>query len=268
MTQTLLTLDRYLELLQDDTESLADVLERADLSAPVRSCPGWTLADLGYHVGEVHRFWQWVVREAVQVVTEVNAPQIARPDDAELADWLRSGLADFAPALRTVDPAAPAWSWTPQHDMAFIQRRMPHETSVHRWDAEDASHAAGGAGTKRPAPIAADLATDGISEFFLLASAARYQTQMRVGLHATDTGHRWAVWLSDGEIRYATEAVPGSDPAEVPVTLAGTASDLLLVLWRRLSPKGAGGLGVDVASVDVVGDAERAEEFLQLVDLD
>jgi uncharacterized protein (TIGR03083 family) len=263
MKQTLLTLDRYLDVLEHDTETLADVLKAADPSVAVRSCPGWTLSDLGYHVGEVHRFWNWVVREAVQEVTKDNAPQIPRPDDAELAEWLRRGLADLLPGLRTVDPSAPAWSWTPQRDMAFIQRRMPHETSVHRWDAQDAVRSSGTPGANDPAPIAADLATDGISEFLLLASATRYETETRVALHATDTDQHWTVWLSDGEIRYVADVPNGAGGADAPVTISGAASDLLLVLWRRLSPAEGG-----VPGVHVTGDGSAAREFLQMVDLD
>ncbi len=265
MTQTLLTLERYLEVLQHDTEALAVVLDQADGSLPVRSCPGWTLSDLGYHVGEVHRFWHWVVREGVREVTDANSPQFARPDDADLAGWLRHGLADFLPVLRAVDPAAPAWSWTPQRDMAFIQRRMPHETSVHRWDAEDAA-AVGVAGTKAPSPIAPDLAADGVSEFFLLASAGRYESHAPVAFRAVDTGHAWTASVDDGRMR----VVDGV--AQASVVLTGCASDLLLTLWRRLLLLGDPRQGEDCAEgagsgVLVDGDEGLAQTFLGLVDL-
>lgn len=252
MEHTLLTLDRYLEVLQQDTEDLAVVLEGTDLATPVHSCPGWTLADLGFHVGEVHRFWRWIVRDGVQEVTRTNSPSFARPPDRELADWLRTGLADFLPELMALNPAAPAWSWTPQRDMAFIQRRMPHETSVHRWDAQ-------GSAACTPAPIAADLAADGVSEFFLLASAARYSSEVSVSLRATDTGHRWWATIQGGEIRYGA----GEAAREGGLLVSGTASDLLLILWRRLSLDGS----VDTR-VTVSGDRSAAVEFLRLVDLD
>ncbi|MEO8106089.1 MAG: maleylpyruvate isomerase family mycothiol-dependent enzyme [Actinomycetes bacterium] len=255
MSQTLLSLDRYLELLQQDSEALAHVLERAEPALPVRTCPGWTLADLGYHVGEVHRFWHWIVREGIQEVTDANSPNAARPADDELARWLREGLADLLPLLRSVDPQAPAWSWhAPQSDMAFIQRRLPHETSVHRWDAQDAAHAAGAA---PPAPLARDLAVDGVAEFFLLGSRERHEIETRMGLRATDTGDVWTASVTNGE----WQLVAGI--ADAPVVLSGTASALLLTLWRRMSPAGRGEVGVDVA-----GDPALARAFLALADLD
>ena len=255
MSLAVLTLDRYLELLQQDTHALADVLDAADPILPVRTCPGWTLADLGYHVGDVHRFWHWIVREGVQEVTEANSPDAPRPDDGGLGDWLREGLADLLPLLRTVDPHAPAWSWhAPQSDMAFIQRRLPHETSVHRWDAQDAAHATGGVA---PTPIARDLAIDGVSEFFLLAARGPYEGERRLALRCADTDDRWTASVNNGEM----QLVAGN--ADAPVVLSGTASALLLTLWRRMSLSNASDVGVDVS-----GDRAAAVEFLELVDLD
>ena len=31
------------------------------LDLPIPSCPGWTMADLVWHLGEVHAFWGQVV---------------------------------------------------------------------------------------------------------------------------------------------------------------------------------------------------------------
>ena len=254
MSQSL-SLDRYLELLQRDTEATATVLDSGNLSAPVASCPGWTLADLGYHLGDVHRFWLWIVSEGVQEIPEAGTPEVARPADDELGAWLREGAADLVPLLRATDPNQPAWSWhTTDSDVAFIQRRVPHETSVHRWDAQAAAGAVG----VTVEPIASDLAADGVEEFFLLAARARYEGEARVALHATDTHDDWVARVSRGEMWF-TDGV-----ADAPVTLTGTASDLLLTLWRRLSLTAPGDVG---AGVGVAGDRAAAQAFLHLVDL-
>ena len=61
--------------------------------------------------------------------------------------------------LSSVSPDTPVWTFSSSNRTAsFWQRRRAQETAVHRYDAETA------AGT--PTPIDADLAVDGIDEFF------------------------------------------------------------------------------------------------------
>src|SRR6185312_10928831 len=48
-----------------DTSALADAVER-DPAAPVPSCPGWTAADLAWHLLEVQFFWATVVERRLQ----------------------------------------------------------------------------------------------------------------------------------------------------------------------------------------------------------
>lgn len=242
-----LSLPRRLELLEQDSESLASVVESSDVSLRVPSCPDWTLGDLAYHVGEVHRFWTWIARERVQDPDAAQRPEITDPDDADLAEWLRAGASDLLGVLRDADPSAPVWSWAPQHEMAFIQRRMPHETSVHRWDAEDAVG-------RHDAAITADLAADGVSEYFFLATAEEYPGEGRIGLRSTDTGHEWTGWVDAGRMHWE---LGDADAAGV---LVGSASDLLLTLWRRRS--------LDDDRVQLIGDRAAAEGFLALANLD
>ena len=259
---TLLTLERYLQLLWDEAESLARALQTEQFHAPVQACPGWSLADLGYHVGDVVRFWSWVV--TTSAVTTDGEPEFARPADAELADWIRNGVSELVRDLTSADPTAPAYSWTPQQDVAFVQRRVPHELSVHRWDAERAVQSHTGA---QPRAIATDLATDGIAEFFLLASAFPVEQPPRVdgvALICTDSGAAWTSWLSGSAIQALERddhvTVEGSGAPDAAASLSGTASDLVLTLWRRL-PLGDG-------RVDVEGDHELARQFLSWANLE
>jgi uncharacterized protein (TIGR03083 family) len=244
---TRLRLSRYLELLESDTERIASTCESADLASPVASCPGWTLGDLAEHVGGVHRFWHWVAREQpLDVGRDTDIPRSQPPPGPAIGQWLRDGLAEFIPLLRDGDPATPLWSWTSQHELAFIQRRMPQETAVHRWDAESVIGA--------PRPIAADLAADGIEEFFFLASAADpTEGRERVRLRATDAGHAWVADVVDG--MQVLETSDGDD--EVEAEIAGSASDLLLVLWRRKRP----------ADAQISGNPNSVRRFLDRADL-
>ena len=46
--------------------AFADSCAAAGLDAPVAACPGWTVADLLWHLAEVHDFWRTIVRERMQ----------------------------------------------------------------------------------------------------------------------------------------------------------------------------------------------------------
>ena len=55
--------DEFLATLHDSSTALLVAARRADPQAAVPGCPDWTTADLVWHIGEVHDFWGWVVRE-------------------------------------------------------------------------------------------------------------------------------------------------------------------------------------------------------------
>jgi hypothetical protein len=101
-------------------------------------------------------------------------------------------------------------------------------------------------------PIATDLAADGIDEFFFLGANEPVSGTGRLGLSTTDTGDSWTASVDGDRLSLAT-----GDP-EGDAVLTGTASDLLLVLWRRLP----------LETVQVDGDPAAARAFLQLADLD
>jgi len=262
MTSTLLSIDRYFEVLLSDTELLATTLQRENLAALVEACPGWSLADLGYHVGDVARFWNWIVASGAMSVD--GEPEFLRPPDVELADWIRVGVRELVATLRTADPSLPTWFWkADQGTVADICRRYPHEVSVHRWDAQHAVSEQSAAG--QPSLIASDLASDGVSELFYLHSTHPVRGTLppgtRVALHATDTGYLWECWLdSDNLLRTAIVEVPAPAPAEVTATISGSAHDLLLVLWRRLS--------LDAPALRIEGDLDAARTFVALAELD
>jgi uncharacterized protein (TIGR03083 family) len=244
---TQLSVDRYLELLAQDSERLATIVEKSDPMARVPTCPEWGLGDLAYHVGAVHRLWTWIARERITERTDDRkSPAISDPDDSELPDWLRAGVGELITVLRDADPATPVWSWAPQHEMAFVQRRMPHETSVHRWDAENAAG-------QRDATVDTDLAADGISEFLFLATAETYKVDARIGVRTLDTGHEWTAWTTDGVMNWNLGGV------EASASIEGNASDVLLALWRRRK--------LDDPAVTVSGDRDEVERFLALPDL-
>jgi hypothetical protein len=121
--------------------------------------------------------------------------------------------------------------------------------AVHRWDAEAASRAA-------PAPIEPALAADGIDEFFQFFTAWRRDGAEPLGgsvhVHATDGAGEWLVTESGERLAVSREHRRADAAAR------GTASELLLLLWRRL--------GLD--AVEVAGDRAVLARLLARTDLD
>ncbi|MFH1329490.1 MAG: maleylpyruvate isomerase family mycothiol-dependent enzyme [Actinomycetota bacterium] len=232
----------YPAAVRRDGFALAEAVEAAGPEAPIAGCPGWEVAELVWHLTEVHYFWAEIVAGGVQDPETV--PGLARPEGfpALLARY-RTGVEHLAAVLAAADPAAPLWTWARQKDAGFVIRHQAQEMAVHRWDAE---HAAGRAFTIEPA-----LAADAADEFLEHTAARRREGAQPVGgtvhLHPTDAPGEWTVAEDDaGALVVSREHVRGD------AAIRGPASDLLLVLYRRLPP------GV----LETFGDAGVLERFL------
>lgn len=237
----------HLSALERDGAAFAESCAAAGLVAAVDSCPGWTVADLAWHLTEVHHFWRTIVGE--QRSTWEGYEQRPRPTDDDLLRDYRLGLAETLAVLSKADPAQSNWTWSQDHSAGFVIRRMAQETAVHRWDADSAAAAL--------TPIEALLASDGIDEFLTHMLSAVIADAPAVGgsvhLHCTDVAGEWTVRPAGDGAQVVTREHSKGDAA-----LRGTASDLLLVLWRRR----------DLAQIDVVGDGDVAKRFVARTSLD
>src|SRR5690242_20585991 len=121
-----------LTLIGAQSLALADAAE-GNFDAPVEHCPDWTVQDLVRHVYGVHSFWGQVVERRLQDPEQVQAPEEV-PADA-LLDTFRAGADRFVGVLALADPNAAVWTWSDQHDVAFVVRHQVQEAAVHRWDA-------------------------------------------------------------------------------------------------------------------------------------
>lgn len=204
-------LARQLHSVEDDGRLLAEAVH-TDPHARVTSCPAWTGADLLAHVSGFARLLADLCTGRADRHTAfpvVPPDEAARTYDADLARLVAT-LCDTPP-----DRPVPNWAVAPQ-TATFWQRRAVHELAIHRWDA--------GTITGDPAPVAPDIAEDGIAEFFDVFVATGIAAGMVPASPATlvletiDTGTR------------REEHLP--DPGPV-TTIRGTASDLLLALWHR-----------------------------------
>ena len=237
----------YPAAVRRDGFALAEAAEAAGPAAPIAGCPGWDVAELVWHVTEVHYFWAEIVAGGLQDPEMV--PPLERPEGfpALLARY-RAGVEHLAAVLATADPAAPVWTWARQKDAGFVIRHQAQETAAHCWDAE---HAAGRAFTIEP-----ELAADSIDEFLEHTAAWRREGAEPVAgtvhLCATDGSGEWTV-AEDG----AGDLFVERGPAKGDTAVRATASDLLLLLYRRLEP----------GAVETLGDAAVLGRFLARPDL-
>lgn len=205
----------------------------ANLDAPVEHCPGWTVADLVWHLSDVHWFWAKIVAELPSERPEdLQRPERAAPD--QLVSRFSAGAAHLVRVLGQADPAAACWTWAPtQQNAGFVLRHQVQEAAVHRWDAE---HAAG-----REIALGTAMSADAIDEFltfsmYTVDDPPETETVLPrldgpLVLAASDAGLEWTI---------ADDSVPGTvkfstgpaDPGLPRIT--GTASDLLLWLYGRV----------------------------------
>jgi uncharacterized protein (TIGR03083 family) len=238
----------YADHVVADAERFATVLGSVGLDAPAPSCPGWSLARLTEHLGQIHRWARFCAANG-RSPSDDEAAGLESFRREGVADWMRTGAAELAATLRTVDPSAPTWHPFPVDRVGAVwPRRMAHETAVHRWDAE----LAGGT----TSPIDARLASDGIDEYFevfvprLAMRAGVELPPHSLHLHCTDVEGEWLVWTDDGAFRMIRAHEKGD------AALRGPAEAILLRLWGRESPR--------AGELSPVGDASALDAWLAL----
>jgi uncharacterized protein (TIGR03083 family) len=245
---------RFLDCLAADFARLRAVVP-ADPTAAVPSCPGWTVADLTRHVGEVYLHKTLAMREGAEP-DPWPPEELADEEPLALLDRAYAGLREEFAARRPEDPAG-TW-YAPDQTVGFWIRRMAHETVIHRIDAE--------LGTgQRVAPVPADLAVDGIDELlkvFVAYGVAGWADDFADVL-AGSPGRTYAVrtdgaaWrVRTGPGLFAVRDGAGDDPAEV--TVSGPPAAVLRWVWNR---EGAGEPG----GVTVQGPAPAVEELRRCI---
>jgi uncharacterized protein (TIGR03083 family) len=202
----------------------------ASPASAVPTCPGWTIAKLVKHTGIVHRW-------ATQIVSTRASDRVDQRDldaglpasDAAYPEWLAAGAEPLLAVLRSAGPDTPVWAWGAEQRSGWWARRMLHETTVHRADAQLAL------GVPDPV-IDPVVAADGIDEFLSnLPSARRPAAQLAtlpagesLHLHATDSDGEWLIRFTDGTVRWSR----GHEKATTAVR--GPVATLLLFTYGRV----------------------------------
>jgi uncharacterized protein (TIGR03083 family) len=245
----------HVSAIRSDTERMAAAFEAGPVDAPVAACPGWDVRKLIEHMAYIHRWAGFAVRNGrAPEAGEVAVPADSA-DTAEMAAWLRAGGTALADDLATADPQADTWHVFPAPKKMWVWgRRQAQETSMHRWDAEMATFGS--------SSLDATRAAEGVQEYLELGLPRVLSRGEGVNppgstLHVgcTDVPGDWTITSSDGQcivIARSVTADGNGDTADAG--LVGTAESLILVLMGR----------ADRATIDIVGDARVADEWLSL----
>ena len=229
---TRLTLDRHLEVIEQSAGVLIERAETAGFEAPVPTAPAWTAGKLVAHQATVHR---WAAGNVTGTDFTRNQTQI-HDEEADLAAYFRSGVAELLDALRTApdDLKAMVFLKDAPPPRQFWARRQAHETTIHAVDAVAASlgRMPGAGECEAALPIDVDMAVDGVDELvcgFLPRGRPKIALDepFVVSVEPSDVETAWT--LRVGPDSMVTEA--GSDECDARFT--GTAAELYLGLWNR-----------------------------------
>ncbi|MEV4533253.1 maleylpyruvate isomerase family mycothiol-dependent enzyme [Asanoa sp. NPDC049518] len=244
-----MTRDVFLRCLEAD---FADLRAAAvDLSAPVPSCPGWTVDDLVTHVAHVYLHKVATMRRG-----EFPSAWPPEPTGEKSTALLDRGYAELVAefAARPDSQACPTW-YEPDQTVGFWVRRMAQETVIHRVDAELAAG--------RPiSPIPPELAADGIAEVlevFLSYATRQWPEDFGDLLRADGNravlvsagGARWLVRLDHGSVEIAPDTA-----GQAAAQISGAPHDVLLWLWRRVGD----------SAVRVEGDATAVSRLRAMLE--
>src|SRR5918995_400213 len=179
--------DWWVAALRREGAEFAAAAAAADLDDDVPTCPGWTVRRLVSHLSRVHRS---ALNGVVDGTVEPPALAARPPEDGKLLGWYADGLARLLDVLADAEPHLPD----------FWPRRLAHETTIHRFDAELAAYSKAGG-------FDPELAADGVGEvvesMLSLRAGEEPPASARgdVLVECSDTGDTWLVRLEPGHVR-------------------------------------------------------------------
>ena len=218
----------FVEAVRAEILDMSTMLIGQDVAARIPACPDWNLAELIRHTGQVHRWVTRVVQTGERVRfgdVEMDLPA----KDSGLATWLAKGGDALISAFAEADPESTVWTFAGEAPVGWWSRRMLHETTIHRIDAQQAMGEMLGF-------IDPEVAFDGIVELlevFLPANGAHEKVRAlnRVGdsihLHALDGPAEWTITLTEDGYDVSSEHTKAT------VAVRAYLQELLLLLWNR-----------------------------------
>lgn len=217
---------RFLDVLGIEVALLAEAAGSARADTPVPACPGFTVGEVVRHVGGVYR----VARRWLIDGEEPGEWQRGPVPGQSTADYLRAGLAELLGELSGHDPEEPAAGWWPEEgSYGFWSRRLAHETTIHRYDVQEAVDAL-------ITPIAEDLATDGVDEALAVWFGGRLPMLGLSGITGRSVavriaGHHWIARAGPGKIE--ARRCSAEEAARADGLVSGSPMPVYLWLWGR-----------------------------------
>jgi len=239
----------HLGAIRRESDRFYAIADGADPTLAVPSCPGWSIADLVWHLGEVHWFFSTDIELRASDPETIEAAKPPRPGDyRDLIAWGRRQADRLMQLLETTPDSVKVWTWAleePDHNVGFIRRHQVQEAAIHRWDLQNA------ATSTSPDAVDAESASDSIDEMLAVSLPWSVRSDKpilgTVHLHCTDTDGEWFIH-PDGRV----EPIH----AKGDVAIRGAASDLLLALYKRV--------GLD--AVELIGNDALARELVDRFD--
>lgn len=222
------------------------------LDLPVPTCPGWTLSDLVQHIGEGRRRWAATVAAGPDATsrTPAQGDAVAPQEREAVLAWLAASTELLLAALREAGPdqgCFTGWGYTQTpHTAGGVARHQVQEIAVHTYDAELT--------VGEPASLPVEVALDGVEENLFICSfttSAWPHKPTAFDFHATE-GRSWRLTVDGDGARTTRLPATGEDPDAAGLSIRGTASDLVLWLYNRIS----------VDSLQLDGDPELLDLLL------
>ena len=226
----------YIGYVVAEGDRFADAAEQGDLDIAIEPCEGWDMRALVRHLGLIHLWAAGNVAFPTDDWRDADdIPDMARdwpelgaawPADDDLVPWYRETKANLVRVLREAPADHECFSFLPAPTpVTMWARRQASEIAIHRFDAEDAR---GIPSAFEPA-FAADMLDELLAGFGPRNGGDGEQDdEGRVlHVHATDVDEHWYVTIGASAITTSREAT------DADLTVAGSASDLYILLWNR-----------------------------------
>jgi uncharacterized protein (TIGR03083 family) len=249
--------------LAEESRTFSRLMSETPPHVPVPTCPGWSAADLLWHLTEVQMFWGLIVERQLQDSADAEPLKGDRPDDYhDLLAMFERESKRLSTALADTADDVEVWTWSDDHSVGFVRRRQAHEALIHRVDAEAAAG-------RVPGPIDMELAADGVDEVLRVMAGgvpewATFEPEgVEVRIVATDAGRTWGAAFgqmqgtspNSGKTYDIPALTVGMNAVSPNAAVSGTAADLDLYLWGRGSLDG----------LTVEGDATVVPRLRQLM---